>query len=185
MLHKTSNFRSGSSKNSAKWALSGLLLATFTGFLLNAGCAAELANPEQYAQGGSTGLGGITGTSGGTQPTNGGGPTGSGGTTSSVPPDPPCVTALMRSRCTLCHNQSTASMPESGGIDLSGSGLGAMLTAKTSANCGGLVIDPANPETSLMMKKVDRTTTCGSPMPVGGTLTEEELTCMQNWMKAL
>jgi hypothetical protein len=47
----------------------------------------------------------------------------------------------------------------------------------------GTVIDPDNPEDSLLVSKVAGDPPCGQPMPpTGDPLSEEEVTCLQEWI---
>jgi hypothetical protein len=54
--------------------------------------------------------------------------------------------------------------------------------------CGagaGVMFDPANPSASLVIQKVRGTSSCGGRMPIGGTLSEEEITCIEDWIGTL
>jgi hypothetical protein len=47
----------------------------------------------------------------------------------------------------------------------------------------GTIIDPDNPEDSLLISKVSGDPPCGSAMPpTGDPLSEEEVTCLQEWI---
>jgi hypothetical protein len=63
---------------------------------------------------------------------------------------------------------------------------------ETSANCASSdnapIFDPDNPAASLVVKKITATAACGGRMPLGATtqqLTDEELTCVKDWIKTL
>lgn len=191
----------------------GVLAAAAT---LAMGCAGELdGNPEEYVkawgnpgQGGSTAggsagvAGGVAGTPAGGSNTAGTSPGGApaGGTGGGmIPPDPPCVATVFSGHgCTSCHGGgSTIIELIGGGLDLSGSNLGARLsktaalykTQKNVANCkqGALIIDPAMPTQSILLKKVTNTQDCGDPMPQAsasnpGGLMGADLQCIQDWI---
>jgi len=50
----------------------------------------------------------------------------------------------------------------------------------------GPLIDPANPAASIIIQKVTASSPpCGEPMPVVGELSEEDITCLQEWIRSL
>jgi hypothetical protein len=54
--------------------------------------------------------------------------------------------------------------------------------------CAGtaIVADPSDPEGSLLYQKVERTQSCGSPMPlIGAELSEEQLKCLADYIGTL
>jgi len=91
------------------------------------------------------------------------------------------VTDLIQSDClTGCHSTAVKSSQ----LDLQASGLPKRLVKQNaaSAGCSGLLLDPANPKNSNFYKKLTATPPCGTRMPVGGTLTTEELNCVSEWI---
>ena len=49
----------------------------------------------------------------------------------------------------------------------------------------GDVFDPANPSASLVIQKVQGTSTCGGKMPIGPALTDDEIQCIEDWIGTL
>jgi hypothetical protein len=176
-----------------------------TAVLLYSGCAGELEqSPESFkcaytdtaattdacqtvggsANGGSANGGSGNGGTNGGSATTGGAPV--------IPPDDACVaSALSDNTCLSCHSTASANLIGAG-LDLSGANLGAKLavtkaTYKNAANptaCvpGNLIIDPANPSNSLLLKKIMKTQECGTEMPPGGQVSADALACLQGWI---
>lgn len=181
-----------------RWS-GGALLRFAAAASLAIGCAGELeGKPEDYVAayygtgGSSSNSGGSNGIAG-TMSTGGGGTTstaGSGGDSGGgmLPDDLPCVAMVFQSHlCLACHDPNL----KQGGLDLTGTRLGARLTMTKSANdvasCenGKLLIDPANPNDSIMLKKVTGRQSCGDTMPLGGKgLTGNDRTCIEMWVNS-
>jgi hypothetical protein len=57
-----------------------------------------------------------------------------------------------------------------------------------SATDNAEIFNPANPSASLVVKKVQGTSGCGSPMPLGspaGTISAEDVACIEEWIGTL
>lgn len=98
----------------------------------------------------------------------------------------PCdMPKLFEHRCggDICHSdgESTAA-----GLDLTSPGVEQRVSGAAGSGCVGVLADPANPEASLLYTKVLDEPTCGTRMPLTGEpLTEDELTCMRDWISGL
>lgn len=95
------------------------------------------------------------------------------------------IPRLFEERCggAVCHavGQSTAA-----NLDLTTPGVAARVSGVMGTACEGLLADPADPEGSVLYDKVAGMPTCGAPMPLSGDpLTEDELTCMRDWISGL
>ena len=94
----------------------------------------------------------------------------------------PDVPSLLAAKCGTagCH-------PQGGTLDLASSGVEARLVGKAgSPTCSGATLaDPANPTNSLLYKKINDSPPCGSKMPIGGTLTQLEVGCIEDWISGL
>jgi hypothetical protein len=196
--NRLARLRSFSPRSAAKPAL-------YLGFMIAAAsCAAELQDPDSYkvanetatatggttpaATGGITSTGGTTG-AGGTTSTGGtAGPTG-GAAPSMVTLDA-CVKNVFSTQCTACH--STALKDSFGGLDLSGDAVITRLkdvaathkgvSNPTACVSGALLINSANPAESVLLKRVQGTQNCGTPMPFAPGLTGDNLKCIQDWV---
>jgi hypothetical protein len=142
--------------------------------------------------GGVLGSGGVVGMGG--MPANGGAVAmgGSGGGGSQVPA---CVTAVFSkmTSCGACHNTATA--PSFGGLDLSGDFLPRLLDkpatyigvpADQTPNCkaGALLIDSANTDNGVLLKKLNGTQDCGGAMPPElFDITPVEKQCVIDWIR--
>lgn len=52
--------------------------------------------------------------------------------------------------------------------------------------CSGILADPKDPEGSLLYTKVDGTSTCLQPMPIGRSpFNKRELACLRDWIASL
>lgn len=95
---------------------------------------------------------------------------------------------LFPTKCTdaLCHNATDLIAD----LDLESPGLPSRVVGQASSpdeECPGeLLVDPANPEASLLYAKLVDPPPCGSPMPfTGDPLTEEEVQCVLTWIEGL
>jgi hypothetical protein len=92
--------------------------------------------------------------------------------------------ALMQSKCgsSGCHGAPALST----GLDLTSEGLASRLKDKqASGACSDyLLIDPATPERSALYLMVTDDS-CGIRMPLGGTLSAAEQTCVLQWIENL
>jgi hypothetical protein len=83
----------------------------------------------------------------------------------------------------ICHSdgESTAA-----GLDLTTPGVEERVSGVPGAGCVGILADPADPEASLLYTKVSDAPTCGTRMPLNGeALTEDQLSCMRDWISGL
>jgi hypothetical protein len=95
------------------------------------------------------------------------------------------IPAMFEEKCGggICHSngESTAA-----GLDLTSPGVEQRVSSAPGSGCVGVLADPADPEGSLLYTKVLDAPTCGSRMPLNGEpLTEDELSCMRDWISGL
>lgn len=193
-------------------ALSGLLASGCAGDLVNPERFEKDYNGGNPADGGATGSdtagndgdaapsgnggnGGIDagngngGTTAGNGPTTGNGSdtdagAGNGGNTGV---EPRCdVAKLLAAKCATsgCHGSAASAA----GLDLAGPNAGTRLRDKSaSAACEDfLLVDTAAPEQSLIYLKVSKAQPdCGSRMPFGVPLTDDEQACILEWAQSL
>jgi hypothetical protein len=93
--------------------------------------------------------------------------------------------AILQVRCggAVCHGAGSAvgSFAASEADALSYVGL------ESNGICAGsgVVINPEDPEGSLLIRKLRADPPCGSRMPLGSTLSDQEITCLESWMRSL
>lgn len=164
--------------------LQGLAFCVGAGVLalFAVGCPepADLQNPSAYPP--PAGAGG-TGTTGGTG-------TGGSGTASC---EIECVNKLFQKDmmpCLFCHTKDL----KLGDLDLQSPGYTARLkdmpaqhtgftTPKTDCPPAAKLIDTANPANSWLLKKIhNEQKTCGSVMPQAGTLTADQMKCLETYV---
>jgi hypothetical protein len=149
--------RSSQSLPKSGWAL---LLALAVAVPLG-GCPGDLTDPGRFS--GQFG---------------GGGGGGTGGSDAGTCPDVPM---LFATTCTGsgCHN--SASPVE--GLDLQSPGLYARLSGVKPMGGPGLLIDPANPASSVVYLKLMSPPPFGSRMPLTGTpLSAADIACVLSWI---
>jgi hypothetical protein len=157
---------------------------------MGAGCAGDLRDPDRFdevvqratASGASgktssysmSGAGGAVGKSGAG---------GAGSSTTSIPPAPACVTALFAKSCAKqgCHAQGLSQ------VDLASSNVEKRLvgvdTPSSSIQCKGQKLVTTDGSPSLLLEKLkDDAPPCGTKMPLGGTLSSDELKCVSDWV---
>lgn len=92
---------------------------------------------------------------------------------------------ILAASCTAksCHNAEDEAL----GLDLETSGLGSRLSGKASTSCDGkLLVDPGNPEESVLYGKLLDTPVCGSRMPLGQPpLFEEDIEIVRLWIAGM
>lgn len=101
----------------------------------------------------------------------------------------PCGTlearAIFQSSCaaSVCHDQSQPAA----GLDLSGADPAGQLVGVPSALCPDETrVVAGDPEASYLWAKLTESMpACGEPMPVGTSLSAEEITCIQEWIVGL
>jgi hypothetical protein len=90
------------------------------------------------------------------------------------------VESMMRDKCSGsgCHSGSAPAA----GLDLVSADAFARMYGKASS-CGEALISPAGADQSLLLQKVDGTTTCGARMPLGGDpLADSDVACVKAWI---
>jgi hypothetical protein len=130
------------------------------GAILLGGCPGELENPDRFK-------------------TDGGG---GGSACFDVPTD------LFVKRCANtanCHSKAMPANPPN--LDLESPGVEDRLVNKMgSATCPGVLVNPADPEGSILYKKLTKSPGCGSQMPlVPPYLDEGEVACVKQWIESL
>jgi hypothetical protein len=134
--------------------------ALFTGVValssavLLAGCPGKLREPERFLDGGA----------------------GDGGTNC---PDVPKEIFAKKCAGNSCHGGSTPAL----GLDLVAPDVATRVVGKDSMGCTGRPLaDPSAPETSVLYIKVAPGDMCGSRMPLGNSLSDEEVDCVKSWI---
>jgi hypothetical protein len=152
--------------------------------LIAVGCAGELREPGRFAflydnDGGRTDTGGSSGSK------DAGGPPGMDASIMTPPAAPPmCVTALFKMKCGTigCH--------ASGGsqVDLISANVATRLVGKSSSTalpCKGRTLVDSSGGDSLLIDKIMDPPPCGSLMPVTGSLTDDDRSCLTGWVSSL
>ena len=144
------------------------------------GCAGDLRDPGRFAflydtDGGASGSGGSSGTLDAGSMTA--------GSTATPDPAPACVVAVFKAKCGSigCHS--------SGGtqVDLVSANVERRLVDKPSSStllCKGRTLVATDGD-SLLIDKITDPPPCGSPMPVTGSLTSDERSCLTDWVSSL
>jgi hypothetical protein len=109
-----------------------------------------------------------------------------GGTTSDGGQAAGCdITSLLRLRCAgaPCHSPGQPSA----NLDLLSPRVEARLVNVPSHECSGqLRVDPARPNDSLLLQKLEGRQKCGRSMPLGQVLTNPaELACFRSWIEQM
>jgi hypothetical protein len=99
-------------------------------------------------------------------------------------PAPACLTALFAAKCatSACHG---AGAPQ---VDLVSSGVEMRVVGKPSSatgQCVGKTLVSTNGSASLLADKVSATPPCGSKMPLGGSLSDTDLACLDGWVSTV
>jgi hypothetical protein len=92
------------------------------------------------------------------------------------------VEATLREQCSRvgCHLPGDAG---AAGLDLVSAGVFTRLFDVPSPACGGLLVSPLGPDQSLLVQKLEGTSTCGAQMPLGGTpLPASDIACVRAWI---
>jgi hypothetical protein len=149
------------------------------------GCAGDLKDPGRFAylydkDGGMA----DSGTSSGANDAGGG--SGKDASTTTTPPAaaPACVTALFKMKCGSigCH--------ASGGVqvDLVSANVEKRLVGQSNAKsleCKGKVLVSATGGDSLLIDKITDPPPCGSLMPVTGSLSDADRSCLTSWVSSV
>jgi hypothetical protein len=97
------------------------------------------------------------------------------------PPDY-SVESMLRDRCAGngCHGGAGAPAAD---LDLVTAGAFARMYGHPSAACGELLVSPQGPDHSLLVHKLDGSSTCGARMPLGtDPLAPTDLACVRAWV---
>ena len=131
-------------------------LAALSSIALLAGCPGKLREPDRFRDGGAA---------------DGG----------SNCPDVP--TEIFAKKCagSTCHGGNTPASD----LDLVSDGVATRVVGKTAIACKAALADPENPEASVLYIKISPGDMCGSRMPLGAALTEEEIACVKDWIAEL
>jgi hypothetical protein len=156
----------------------------------SAGRAGGVAAPAGGRSGSGSGSGGQapTGGAGGSgNPTASGG---AGGTPTGEDPPPSSGTcdgfAVLKLRCDgpNCHGDGGL-----GNFAATEEDARAFVGVSGTISCSseGPLLDPENPRQSVIIQKVLGTATCGAEMPLGagGPLTDEQVSCLEDWIASL
>lgn len=92
-----------------------------------------------------------------------------------------CELIQMRCATAGCHDAATSLS----GLNLAADGLLDRIVdapASAGACAGETYIDSASPDASLLLGKIQDPPTCGSRMPLGVPLSEDEIDCIRRWV---
>jgi hypothetical protein len=149
--------------------------------LLATACAGDLEQPERFDaivkrfRDGGTGSGGLLRDSG----------MGSGAVDSGVSGDEPpaCVTQLFSKTCGAagCHEKGSKT------LDLASAGVTSRVLDQESDTmlCSGRKYIDSNGGVSLLFDKLGQSPPCGARMPLVGTLSAAQRTCLTDWVDSL
>ena len=139
------------------------------GMLACLSCAGDLKDPGRFGFLNDADDGGLpTGMDSGTQP---------------MTAAPSCAVNLFSKTCGLAGCHSTGA-PQ---VDLVSANVASRLVDKPSSNnleCKGRTLVSTSGD-SLLIDKLSDDPPCGSPMPVGGTLSDKDRTCLTTWVSSL
>ena len=85
------------------------------------------------------------------------------------------IQPIFTQNCISCH-------PNSGNLDLTQENAYSQIVNKTAAAYSGIRVIPNEPENSILFKKIDHSNSFGANMPLGGTLTDNEITLIKEWI---
>ncbi|MFO0763190.1 MAG: hypothetical protein U0359_42525 [Byssovorax sp.] len=92
------------------------------------------------------------------------------------------VEPMLRDKCSRqgCHSPGEAA---AAGLDLASAGVFERMYGRRSGACDTFLVSPDGPAQSLLVQKIDGTTTCGARMPLGDPkLSDTEVTCVEQWI---
>lgn len=99
-------------------------------------------------------------------------------------PDGFSVETLLRDKCSRasCHGAGDGA---AAGLDLGSAGAFERMFGRRSDACDQLLISPDGPAQSLLVQKIDGSSTCGARMPLGDpALSDTEVLCVEQWITA-
>lgn len=126
--------------------------------LASSACAGDLENPERFLDGGQL--------------------------SSTCSPGVDGVAEILEASCTAsgCHGAYAPNVAP----DLASPGIATRLVDVTSQGCTDRVlVDSANPQDSYLLEKLRPDPSCGNQMPLGGTLSEDDIACVEQWVEGL
>ena len=85
------------------------------------------------------------------------------------------IQPIFTQNCTSCH-------PNSGNLDLTAENAYSQIVNKTADAYTGIRVIPNKPENSILFKKIDHSNNFGANMPLGGTLTDNEINLIKKWI---
>jgi hypothetical protein len=129
-------------------------LAALSSIALLAGCPGKLREPERFLDGGVV---------------DGGG---------SNCPDVPTEVFAKKCAGSTCHSGSTPASD----LDLVSADVASRVVGKTALACKAPLADPEDPAASVIYIKVSPGDMCGSRMPLGAALSDEEIACVKDWI---
>jgi hypothetical protein len=102
-------------------------------------------------------------------------------TSSSDAPGCPDVESTLHANCGFagCH----ASSMSAAGLDLASPGILGRLSGQK-ASGGGVLVQPGDPDHSVLYQKLLPTPPYGSRMPLGGALDDATIACVRAWVSA-
>jgi hypothetical protein len=137
------------------------------------GCAGDLKDPERFEF--------VLNRDAGDEPDTGTAHKGD----ACVPPTvTDCLSALFKAKC----NTSACHGPGAPQVDLVSSGVEARVIGQPSSDtglCMGRTLVASDGSASLLADKVSDTPPCGSKMPLGGSLTDTEHSCLTAWVSSV
>jgi hypothetical protein len=99
---------------------------------------------------------------------------------SSACPDVP--SQIFSVRCAAgCHDAAT----RAGGLDLVSPGLSQRLVGVTAQGGPGLLVDPSDPDGSIIVRKLTPTPPFGKQDPPGAPLDPASVDCVRRWVRTL
>ena len=85
------------------------------------------------------------------------------------------IRPIFTQNCISCH-------PNSGNLDLTQENAYNQIVNKTATGYSGIRVIPNEPENSILFKKINHSNSFGANMPLGGTLTANEVILIKKWI---
>jgi len=98
---------------------------------------------------------------------------------------------VLSSNCAACHTTASSAF---GNLDLISADVGSRLVGVASkgpaspSGCmgkGDLLESGSSPATGILIQKIKKMQTCGTEMPPGSTLAQDDIACLQAWANGL
>ena len=93
--------------------------------------------------------------------------------------DPPTTIFPTTCATAACHSSAL----QQAHLDLQSPGLPTRLIGKAAYTCAGDLINASNPDSSVLYLQVTAAPPDTFRMPLGGTLTDEQIACMKQWVE--